>query len=251
MNPTFVGIAVFGCVSGAALLAIRLRAALPHHHLSADTKDTVKLAMGLVATMTALVLGLLVSSAKGSFDTQRNAVLQMAGKAVFLDRVLAHYGPEAAEARAALRQALQGALAQTWPENSSQQVTLAPNITRSEALYDAVQKLAPQTDTQRSIKAQAMAMTSDLGQMRWLLFEQSNSSISSPLVVIVVVWLAILFSSFGLFGPSNSTAIASLMVGAASVSGAVFLILELDRPFGGLIRISSQPVINAISQLGQ
>jgi hypothetical protein len=229
---------------------MRLRAALPEHHLTGDTKDTVKLTMALVATMTALVLGLLVSSAKAAFDTQRTAVIQMAGKAAYLDRVLAHYGPEATEARATLRQALEGALAQIWPASPGQDAQLAPNLARSDALYDAIQKLAPQNDASRAAKTQALAIGADLSQMRWLLFEQASTSIATPLVVIVVCWLAILFFSFGLFGPSNSTAVAALLVGALSVSGAIFLILELDRPFGGLISISSQPVLNALSQLG-
>jgi hypothetical protein len=251
MNSSLIGIIVFACVFGAALLAMRLRAALPEHHLGADTKDTVKLTMGLVATMTALVLGLLVSSAKGSFDTQRTAVLQMAGKAAFLDRVLAHYGPDAAEARRALRQALETSVAQMWPADAGQAPLLVPDLARAESAYAAVQKLDPRDDAQRALKTQALALGADLGQMRWLLFEQSSTSISTPLVVIVVCWLAILFFSFGLFGPSNSTAIAALFVAAFSVSGAIFLILELDRPFGGLIRISNQPVLNAIGQLGQ
>ena len=250
MNPSLVGLIVFACVFGAAMLAMRLRAALPEHHLTGDTKDTVKLTMALVATMTALVLGLLVSSAKAAFDTQRTAVIQMAGKAAYLDRVLAHYGPEATEARATLRQALEGALAQIWPTGTGQAAQLAPNIARSDALYDAIQKLAPQNDASRAAKTQALAIGADLSQMRWLLFEQASTSIATPLVVIVVCWLAILFFSFGLFGPSNSTAVAALLVGALSVSGAIFLILELDRPFGGLISISSQPVLNALSQLG-
>ena len=250
MHPSLVGLIVFACVFGAALLAMRLRTALPEHHLSGDTKDTVKLAMGLVATMSALVLGLLVASAKGSFDTQRTAIIQMAGKAAFLDRVLAHCGPDAAKARATLRQALEGALTQIWPESRGQAAQLAPNLARSEAIYEAIQEMAPQNDAQRAQKAQAMAIAMDLGQMRWLLFEQSGNSISMPLLVIVVCWLAILFFSFGLFGPSNPTAVAALLVAALSVSAAIFLILELDRPFGGLIRISSQPVLNALSQLG-
>jgi hypothetical protein len=250
MNSSVVSLVAFVCVFGAALLAMRLRAALPEHHLTGDTKDTVKLTMALVATMTALVLGLLVSSAKAAFDTQRTAVVQMAGKAAYLDRVLAHYGPEAAEARATLRQSIEGALAQIWPASSGQSAQLAPNLARSDALYDAIQKLAPQDDAARAAKTQALAIGADLGQMRWLLFEQASTSIAPPLVVIVVCWLAMLFFSFGLFGPSNGTAVAALLVSALSVSGAIFLILELDRPFGGLIRISSQPVLNALSQLG-
>jgi hypothetical protein len=250
MNTSLVGLIVFACVFGAALLAMRLRALLPEHHLSADTKDTVKLTMGLVATMTALVLGLLVASAKGTYDTQRTAIVQMAGKAAFLDRVLAHCGPDAAKARAALRQALEGALVQIWPQSAGHAAQLAPNLARSESLYEAIQDLAPQNDAQRAQKSQALAIAMDLGQMRWLLFEQSGTSISTPLLVIVVCWLAILFFSFGLFGPPNPTAIAALLVAALSVSAAIFVILELDRPFGGLVRISNQPVLSALSQLG-
>jgi hypothetical protein len=251
MNPFLVGASVFASVFGAALLAMRLRSKLPDQHLGADTKETVKLAMGLVATMSALVLGLLVASAKGSYDAQRTAVIQMAGKAVYLDRVLAHYGPEAAGARVALRQALAGAMAQTWPASSAQPAQLAPNLASAEGVQDAIQKLTPQNDPQRALKLQALAVAWDLAQMRWLLFEQSGTTISAPLVVVVVSWLAVLFFSFGLFGPPNGTAVAALLVAALAVSGAIFLVLELDRPFGGLIRISNQPVLNALGQLGQ
>ena len=251
MTSTTTGLCVFACVFGAAVAAMLVRNALPKHHLSADTKDLVKLAMGLVATMAALVLGLLVASAKGSYDTQKAEVIQMAGKVAFLDRMLAHYGPEAAEARAVLRRALEVSITHIWPENKLQEAPVAPTAAGGEAVFDALQNLTPQTDTQRSQKAQAVALAADLGQMRWLLFEQAGSSIATPLLVIVVFWLAILFFSFGLFGPANSTAVAALMVAALSVSGAIFLVLELDQPFSGLIRISNQPMLSALSQLGR
>ena len=175
----------------------------------------------------------------------------MAGKLAFLDRVLAHYGPEAAEARALLHRTLEGLIAQLWPENASEHTQLAPNTARGEALYEALQNLAPQNESQRSLKSQALAIAFDIGQMRWLLFEQGGSSISTPMLVIVVFWLAILFFSFGLFGPSNPTAVGALLVAALSVSGAIFLILELDRPFGGMIQISSAPLRDALTQLGR
>jgi hypothetical protein len=251
MTSTTTGLCVFACVFGAAALAMLVRNALPKHHLSAETKDLVKLAMGLVATMAALVLGLLVASAKGSYDTQKAEVIQMAGKVAFLDRVLAHYGPDTAEARALLRRAIESAIIHIWPADKLQEPELAPNAARGEALYDAIQSLAPQNESQRSLKAQALAIAMDLGQMRWLLFEQAGSSISTPLLIIVVFWLAILFFSFGLFGPSNATAVTALLVAAFSVSGAVFLIMELDQPFSGIIQISSQPMRNVVSQLGR
>jgi hypothetical protein len=251
MTSTTTGLCVFACVFGASAAAMLIRNALPKHHLSAETKDLVKLAMGLVATMAALVLGLLVASAKGSYDTQKAEVVQMAAKVAFLDRTLAHYGPEAAQARAVLRRALEVAITRIWPANKHPEAPSAPTAGGGEVLFDMLQNLAPQTEAQRSLKAQALAQATDLGQMRWLLFEQSGSSISTPLLVIVVFWLAILFFSFGLFGPANSTAVGALMVAALSVSGAIFLVLELDQPFSGLIRISSQPMVTALSQLGR
>jgi hypothetical protein len=251
MTSTTTGLCVFAAVFGAATLAMLGRKLLPQHHLSTETKDTVKLAMGLVATMAALVLGLLVASAKGSYDLQKSEVVQMAGKVAFLDRVLAHYGPDTAESRALLRRVIDSTITHIWPDKKISDAQLAPTAAGGEALYDALQNLAPQNDAQRSLKAQALAIAVDLGQMRWLLFEQSGSSISTPLLVIVVFWLAILFFSFGLFGPSNSTAVAALVVAALSVSGAVFLIMELDQPFSGLIQISSQPMHKALSQIGR
>jgi hypothetical protein len=155
------------------------------------------------------------------------------------------------EARAVLRRALEVAITRIWPENKLQEGPLAPTAAGGEAVFDVLQKLAPQTEAQRTLKALALALASDLGQMRWLLFEQAGSSISTPLLVIVVFWLAILFFSFGLFGPANSTAVAALMVAALSVSGAIFLVLELDQPFSGLVQISNQPMLNALSQLGR
>ena len=251
MSSIATGSIVFACVFGSAASAMLVSKALPKHHLSSDTKELVKLAMGLVATMAALVLGLLVASAKGSYDTQKSEVVQMAGKVVFLDRLLAHYGPQAAEARAVLRRATEGAIARIWPKNRAQAPQLAPRNASGDALYEALQKLAPANDAQTSLKSQALAISMDIGQMRWLLFEQSGSSISTPLLVIVVFWLAILFFSFGLFGPSNGTAVASLLVAALSVSASIFLILELDQPFKGFIQISTEPVLNALNQLGQ
>lgn len=251
MNPVFTGLLVFGCVFGAALLAMRLRAALPQHHLSADTKDTVKLATGLVATMTALVLGLLIASAKGSYDTARSEMTQMAAKFVFLDRILANYGPEAAEPRTQLRQMAERIMVRLWPDSRSQPAELDPAATKGEVVYDAIQKLSPQNDEQRWLKSQSLTVASELGQMRWLLFEQSDTSIATPFLVVVVCWLAIIFFSFGLFAPSNSTVLATLFVAALSVSGAIFLILELDRPFGGMIQISSQPMRTALTHLGR
>jgi hypothetical protein len=198
--------------------------------------------------MAALVLGLLVSSAKGSYDTERNEVIQMAAKVAFLDRVLVVYGPEAAEARVRFHDAVKGAVRQMWPGEARLPSNLAPNTQAGNAVYVAVQDLSPHNDAQRKLKDEATTVGTDLGQLRSLLVAQGVASISTPMLIILVSWLVAIFLGFGLLAPPNPTVIFALMVSAIAVSGAIFLILELDEPFSGLIRISSEPMLNAISQ---
>src|SRR5437763_2689272 len=139
MNTTLSALIVFGCLVGAVLFGRALRRVLPEDHLTADSRDTIKLAMGLVATMTALVLGLLVSSAKGAYDTERNEVIQMAAKVTFLGRVLAAYGPEAAGIRAQLRETREEGIRQMWPGEMRRPARLAPNMQAANAAYGAIQ----------------------------------------------------------------------------------------------------------------
>jgi flagellar biosynthesis component FlhA len=251
MSPIHLALLSVISVFGGAVLGIFLRAMLPPHHLSAATKDTVKLSMGLVATMTALLLGLLVASAKGSYDAQKSQLIQMSAKLAFLDRVLSNCGPDAPEARAVLRMSAERMIARIWPDDNSRQAELAPSASAGQALYESIQKISPQTDAQRSVKTQALQTTVEIGQMYWLLFQQAGTSISTPLLIVVVFWLAMIFLSFGLFTPRNGTAITALMASALSVCVAIFLLLELDHPFSGWIGISSEPMRNALEHLGR
>jgi hypothetical protein len=245
---------VFACIFGGALLGMLLRAVLHERHLSADSRDVVKLGMGLIATMSALVLGLLIASAKSSYDAQRSGLAQMSGNIIFLDRILARYGKGADDVRASLHAAVRDMVQRTWPEDilpSGQTGTAGGTEGRYEHLYGEIEALAPKNEKQRSLQAQAIKVATDIGQARWSLFAQRSSSIPLPFLTVVVFWLAILFTSFSLFATPNATVILTLLVCALSVSGAIFLILELDRPFGGLIQISSAPVLNALEQLGK
>jgi hypothetical protein len=247
---------VFACIVGGIILGMTLRAILPEKHLSAETKDLVKLGMGLVGTMTALVLGLLIASAKGSFDTQRNGLAQLAGNVILLDRALAHYGPESEEARKMLHAAVTDMLQHTWPEENpvpGQRVEKSGTEGKYEHLYEKIQGLAPEnkTDVQRTFQAQAMKTMMDMAQSRWLLFSQKGSSISTPFLVVLVAWLTLILVSFGMFAPPNATVFITLLICALAVSSAIFLILELDRPFDGILQISSAPVQNALEQLGR
>jgi hypothetical protein len=251
MSPIEISLIVFACVFAGSLFGVHLGTVLPEHHMSGDTRDLVKVGMGLVATLTALVLGLLIHSAKGSYDTQRSEVIRMSTKVVILDRVLSHYGPETKEVRDVLRKAVADALDRIWPDDRSQPSQRESAGTGWGVLHNKILELSPKDDAQRSLQAQASSIVTDLEQTRWLLFEQGGSSISTPLLGVLVFWLTILFTSFGIFAPRNATAIGTLFVCALSVSGAIFLILQLDRPFGGLIKISNAPLHAALAQLGQ
>jgi hypothetical protein len=241
---------VFLCIFGGALLGMILRGLLPEPHLSPESKDVVKLGMGLIGTMSALVLGLLIASAKSSFDSQRNGVAQMAGNFIFLDRVLAHYGPEAKDAREKLRHSVASIVDRMSPAESSSATFQEGAPGGSESLYEKFQGLSPKTESQRALQAQALKTGTDIAQSRWSLFAQRGSSIPTPFLAVLVFWLAIIFASFSLFAPRNATVLATLFVCSLSVAGAIFLILELDRHFGGVIQISDAPLREALAQLG-
>jgi hypothetical protein len=245
---------VFACIFGGSILGMVLRARLPEKHLTGESKDLVKLGMGLVGTMTALVLGLLIASAKSSFDSQRNGLAQLSANIIFLDRVLARYGPETKDARESLRASVADMLQHTWPqENSPSGQPEAKSSTEGkyEALFDQIQELAPKNDAQRTLQAQALKIATDSAQTRWLLFAQKGSSIPTPFLVVMVCWLTLILTSFSLCAPPNATVFVTLLVCALVVSSALFLILELDRSFDGMIQISSAPLRNALAQLGR
>lgn len=249
MNSALIAIVLLTSLVAVMRLGRKVRRHLPDHHLSADSKDAVKLAMGLVATMTALLLGLLVSSAKGTYDTQRSEVIQMAAKVAFLDHVLTAYGTDAAGARTQFRDAITEAVQRIWPDEAGARAELASNATAGDDVYAAIQRLSPRDETQRGLKAQAVTLAVDLGQLRMLLLAQRVPSIPKPLLLAVACWLLIIFFCFSLLAPPNATTALALIAAAVSVAVAVFLIMELDQPLGGLIRISGEPLRNVLSHL--
>lgn len=250
MNSFNVALVAFVCVFGGALIGMYLRTLLREHHLSSETKDVVKVGVGLIATMSALVLGLLVASAKSSFDTQRNEVGQISANVMLLDRALAHYGPETKEVRDLLHTSLERMIEQLWPTTGTLSLPALPTAA-SEILFDKIENLAPKTEAQRNLQAQAVKTAIDIGQIRWLLIAQKTSAVSLPFLIVVLFWLTITFLSFGLYAPKNGVVFITLFLCALSVAGALFLVLELDHPFDGFIQISSEPIRNALGQLGK
>jgi hypothetical protein len=255
MNPTVIGMITFACSFGGALLGMWLRTALPEHHFDAESRDTVKVGIGLIATMTALVLGLVTASAKSSFDAVDSAVKQTAIEILVLDRVLARYGSETGEIRKRLQHEVGARIDMIWPQGPSKPANLDPMRSgagsKAEELPDAIRGLKPRDDAQRALQSRALDLAETLLQVRWLILAGTEASVPAPFLVILLFWLTITFSSFGLFAPRNATVLAVLFVCAASVGSAVFLVLEMDAPFEGLLRVSAAPFRYAYAHLNQ
>ena len=232
-----------------------LRTLLPEHHLDAESRDTVKVGIGLIATMTALVLGLVTASAKSSFDAVDSAVKQTAIDILALDRILARYGSETGEIRKGLQRALGARIDMIWPQGSSKPANLDPMRSgagaEAERLADAIRALKPRDDSQRALQSRALDLAEALLQARWLVLAGTETSVPVPFLVILLFWLTITFASFGVFAPRNATVLAVLFVCALSVSLAVFLVLEMDAPFDGLLKVSADPLRYAYAHLNQ
>ena len=250
MNNIGIAAVIFACLFGAALAAMLIRQLLPSSHLDDQSKDAIKVGMGLIATMSALVLGLLIASAKTSYDTQSSEVRQIAANISQLDRVLTEYGKETTEIRDAFRRNIQHLLDEVWQRGNDRAVILGSAETEAEtwAVHVRILQLAPRDDVQQALRTLATQIATDLTRTRWHLVAEEGSAIPMPFLLILIFWLAVLFSSFGLFAPRNATVLATLLVGALSVAGAMFLILELDRPFDGVMRISSEPIQSALDR---
>lgn len=250
MSPLIIGLLVFGFTSVGFLLGMWAAYKLPEHHLTNDSRETVKLGIGLVATITALVLGLITASVKSNFDDLNEGVKRSAAQVLTIDRNLARYGPETQPIREHLREAVGQRLDSTWPKNSSLRASLDP-VTGGERVADEIRRLSPQNDDQRWLKSRAMEMVENILNERWMLIAGSGSSVPKPFLAILVFWLTVTFGCFGVFAPRNPTVIAILLVCTLSVAFAMFLILEMDGPFDGLIRISPEPLRYAYARIAQ
>jgi len=252
LSSGFVSLIAFVIILSGAFVGAALRRALPNDQLSTDAKDIVRLGTGLVGTIAALVLGLLIASAKSSYDTQSSQVHHMTADIVLLDQLLEQYGPEARPVRDVMRQAIGPLVERLWWEKQSPAAKDAPFEATPIAkdVFVRIGELTPTTEAQRSLKTRAIQVSTELAQTRLALFVQAGSSIPMPFLAVLIFWLAIIFASFSLFAPLNPTLLAALVVFALSASAALFLILEMGEPFVGLMQIPSAPLRNALAPLG-
>jgi len=251
MNDLLISLLVFAAIFGGALVGAVVRPMLSEQHLQPDSRDVVKMATGLIGTLAALVLGLLIASAKSSFDQKTSQVRQMTATVILVDDLLAQYGPEAAPVRNLLRQSIQPLANRVWHEevNPTGELVHFESSAESLAFEKELERLSPDNDAQRSLQSRAIQAFTEGAQIRLLLFAQTGGSIPTPFLIILVFWLSAIFVSFTLFARANLVVMASLLVCALSFACAIFLVLELDNPFRGLMGISSATLRSALLPL--
>ena len=249
MSPLLLSAIIFVLVLGGILLGAALRRTLPKHHLSKDSQDVVRLGVGLIATIAALVLGLMIASAKSSFDTQSGQVKQITADVILADNLLAEYGPEALPIRQHLREVIAGFAARLWHEKQARTTGRFESNAASERVYLEMQALVPKTEVQKSLQARVVEATTDIAHTRLLLFAESDNAIPAPFIAVLAIWLIIIFASFSLFAELNVTTFSFLALFALSASCAIYLILELSQPFTGLMQIPSGPLRDALAPL--
>ena len=253
MGALTAAAAVFAAVSGAGLAGLALGPRLPGHHLDAASRDAVRLVAGFLAALVALVLGLLVASAKANYDERNGQFHRIAADVVALDRALARYGEGAAEARAVLRSVLAdeyGRFSAGGRLLGGADLQRPVQDVRLLGFHDRLLALEPRTESQRVARDRAAQLTESIAAARVLMTQDPGGSVPAPFLLVLGFWVAAMFASFGLFARANATVVAALLAGAASVAGAVFLILELDHPLEGVLRLSTEPLRRALEAVG-
>src|SRR5271170_1652419 len=249
MHALGVSFFAFALIFLGALIGFVIRPVVPPGHLVPEAKDTVRLAIGLVVTMTGLVLGMLVSSAKTFYDGEKNQVAQLGSQIVLMSDLMVAYGPDANPVRMEARKFVEAGVDRGWPKQSSQLFQLRPESAGSD-FYQKVQQLTPTNDIQRAVKAELLSASIRLRETYWLMYLQSEqTSVPKPLLAVVIAWLVAIFVSFGLFAPRNATVVVTLIICALAASAAIFIISSMYSPFTGILKISPISANAALRQM--
>ena len=240
MSSTIAFLASFASILIGAAIGMALRRTLPADLLEGGSKEAIRLGAGFLSTLAALVIGLMIASAKNTYDTQNTNIRQLGTNAVLVDQMLIKYGPEANAARTLLRETIPSATARIWRES------IAGNgggsfvvSSTGERFYNAIENLKPANAEQTSLKARIIQLTTEMGRTRLLVFTQGEDAIPIPFFIVLVFWLVVIFASFSLFAEPGPIVVASTLLFAISVSSALFLIVDLSHPFDGLMQISN------------
>ena len=248
MEPILEALLALALMVLGAAFGVLLRRRLPDDHLDTHAKDVVRLGAALVATVTALVLGLLVNSSFGFFETQRSDVRRVAADLILLDTILDNYGPPAIETRRMLRQSTDLFIKQVWHDDMTP-FDYMPLGTKAHALFDSIANLPSTTPLERALHDQAIATAIRIAQARLDLYERSRAHLPQAMLYVLMFWLTALFASFTLFSPLNPTSIAALVLVALCAAAALLLILEMERPFTGLMQVPPKALVTALPPL--
>ncbi len=253
MSAQLIAFIIFALMLGGMALGSYLRLVLPDEHTQADSKDILMTSAATMGTLIALIIGLLVTSAKSTYDETNSSITQGGAKIITLDYYLSQYGPEAKELRVLLRQSTADAIERIWPDEGAQGAVWAKMVAADDTadLYNKIRELSPQNDAQKYLQTQALQIADDMMQKRWMLIEQSEVNLPRMFLSVLSFWLIVLFIQFGLLAPRNRTALSAVFICALSMAGAIFLILELNHPLEGRIKISSAPMQKALSLIGK
>jgi hypothetical protein len=251
---TGIGLTAFCCIFGAGVAGLLLRRILPEVQRTDATQKTVQTMMNVVAILAALVLGLLIASTKTSFDTRSKEIEEFSANLTLLDRELMHLGQgqqEQKDVRTLLRDFTARTIAQTWrtDANSPPVTDDGQTVQMLDDVEDRLRALTPQVEIQRAARLSALQLAGELKRTSRLLAVQESGQTPRLFLVVVIFWLSILFVSYTIFAPLNATVIATIFAGAFSVSIALNLIFDMDRPFAGFIKVSSVPMQQALDKM--
>ncbi len=246
-----IGLIAFCCIFGAGVAGLLLRKILPDVQRTDATQKTVQTMMNVVAILAALVLGLLIASTKTNFDTRSREIEQFSANLTLLDRELMHLGQEQKDLRALLRDFTARKIAQTW-RTGAHPPAVMDGIQTVQLLDDVenrLRALTPSVEIQRAARSGALQLAGELKRTSRLLAVQESGRTPRLFLVVVTFWLSILFISYTIFAPLNATVVAALFAGAFSVSIALNLIFDMDRPFAGFVKVSSVPMQQALDKM--
>jgi hypothetical protein len=249
MSNYVIGLVSFAAIFGGVLIGRFAANRLPGHHLSSETQSAVTVSVAVIGTLSALVLGLMITTANTSFSARSDKVRELSLQLIRIDRNLRRYGPEADDARAKLRAWTIAKTQQLFPEKGQARPSSTATIAMLESVQDAVLVLTPKDERQKYLRTLCLTLSSTIIQARWSLEQRTGHSTPIPFLVVLIFWLAIVFASFGLFAPGNPTALVTLLLCSLAVSGGIVLIEELDKPFSGFIRIPSESMHKALVEI--
>jgi len=249
MSSIIIGLISFAAIFGGVLTGVLVARRLPGHHLSTETQSAVTVAVAVIGTLSALVLGLMITAANHSFSARSDEVRELSLQLIRMERNLRRYGPEANDARAKLSTWAEAKTHQLFPIEGQARPSSQTTIVMLENVQDAVLALTPKDEKQKYLRTLCVNLSSTIIQARWALETRAGHSVPVPFLVLLIFWLAIVFTSFGLFAPANPTTIVVLFLCCLAVSGGILLIEELDNPQSGLIQISSDSMRKALVEI--